>query len=401
MRAFLVVFAFAFIMFSCAEKKAGEQPVDTTTGETGDSNKSTVVVPKVSKNQRYDDLACYLSGIQQHSYTTIPQEMLNDSTWKWYCVEMDKSWLKYDQNRLSTIINWSNSEMNDIKKDTATLFYPFSGPDFLHANAFFPSTNKMMLAGLEPVGKLPSFTEKKSIPGYLKSMHQSLYAVLNFSFFKTNDMKTDMNAKELNGTLHLMMMFVKRSGYEIADIRPLRIDSTGIVHRYASFDVLKDSLYQGAEIVYFGKDSVLRSVEYYSIDLSNYKTSVNAPFLKYVENKKPFNTYLKSASNLMHKSYFSNVKDVIINNSKNVVQDDSGVPYKYFKANEWNISLYGSYNGTIDLFEVGYQKDLEEAYKDTAAVKDLPFGIGYKHRKGTSNLMIARRSGTPAKSVKK
>src|SRR6478752_3607782 len=200
MKSFLLTICVGLVLWSCGGKKTAEQNTESIKSEETDSTAVAVIPSQIKKNQRYDELASYLSGVQQYSYTTIPANMLNDSTWKWYCVEMDKSWAKYDNSRLSTIITWRNEEMKDIIKDTSTLFYPFSGPDFLHANTFFPSSNKMILAGLEPVGSLPSFTKEEAIPAYLKSMHQSLYAVLNFSFFKTNDMKTDMGAQELNGT---------------------------------------------------------------------------------------------------------------------------------------------------------------------------------------------------------
>src|SRR6478735_3674338 len=134
MKPFLLALCIAFVFVGCSEKKPTEQNTENIKSEETDSISSTTTVSiVVKKNQRYDELASYLSGIQQYSYTTIPANMLTDSTWKWYCVEMDKSWLKYDKNRLSTIITWRDEEMKDIIKDTSTLFYPFSGPDFLHA----------------------------------------------------------------------------------------------------------------------------------------------------------------------------------------------------------------------------------------------------------------------------
>ena len=42
-------------------------------------------------------------------------------------------WNKIKQERLDPIINWSQSSFIKSDIDTSLLFYPFSGPDFLHA----------------------------------------------------------------------------------------------------------------------------------------------------------------------------------------------------------------------------------------------------------------------------
>src|SRR6478609_8465950 len=113
MKPFLLAICISLVLGSCGGKKSPEQNTESIKSEETDSASSAVITNKVKKNQHYDELASYLSGIQQYSYTTIPANMLSDSTWKWYCVEMDKSWLKYDNSRLSTIITWRNEEMKD------------------------------------------------------------------------------------------------------------------------------------------------------------------------------------------------------------------------------------------------------------------------------------------------
>ena len=44
--------------------------------------------------------------------------------------------------------------LENITDPRPVLFYFFSGPDFLYANAFFPAANTYVLAGLEPVGHI-------------------------------------------------------------------------------------------------------------------------------------------------------------------------------------------------------------------------------------------------------
>ena len=38
------------------------------------------------------------------------------------------------------------------------MLYMFGGPDFLYATSFFPNASTYVLAGLEPIGDVPSLT---------------------------------------------------------------------------------------------------------------------------------------------------------------------------------------------------------------------------------------------------
>ena len=68
------------------------------------------------------------------------------------------------------------------------------------------------------------------------------------------------------------------------------------------------------------------------------------------------------------------------------------MPVKYFDDKKWNLTFYGIYQAPIPLFKDLEQKDLKEIYASEEIEKrDLPFGIGYKHRKGSSNLMLATK----------
>ena len=47
-------------------------------------------------------------------------------------------------------------------QNAKVIFYPFSGPDYLTAHAFFPNADKYVMLGLEPVGKLPELKKFKA-----------------------------------------------------------------------------------------------------------------------------------------------------------------------------------------------------------------------------------------------
>ena len=54
------------------------------------------------------------------------------------------------------------------------------------------------------------------------------------------------------------------------------------------------------------------------------------------------------------------------------------------------VSLYGNYQGTLDIFQSCNQPDLIEAYQNTRGAQPLDFGIGYLYTPASTCLMVAR-----------
>ena len=74
------------------------------------------------------------------------------------------------------------------------------------------------------------------------------------------------------------------------------------------------------------------------------------------------------------------MKDMILKKSNWLVQDDTGMPYKFLKeTNTWDIKLYGQYARPVSDFKwLTKQQPLEDAFKkDSANVGKLPFHLGY------------------------
>ena len=99
---------------------------------------------------------------------------------------------------------------------------------------------------------------------------------------------------------------------------------------------------------------------------------------------------LKAASYLNSREYFSKTRNYILKSSNMIVQDDSGIPYKYFVDGTWNVKLYGGYKKVIPLFSSRIQPDLVRAYADTTKLtsKYLPFRICYNVAVGETNLQV-------------
>jgi hypothetical protein len=263
----------------------------------------------------------------------------------------------------------------------------------LNAYTFFPHAKEYTLLALEPPGKLPSANEinQDTAHVYFNSVENGLKAILSFSFFRTEAMEKDFASKELNGTVHLISLFAARTGNKIVSVVPANIDSLGnIVQREKC-----DCEVRGFQMKF--EDAVtheLKTLNYFSLDVSDEALAKNKCFRNYVSSIEGVTTYLKSASYLMHLWNFSFIRNTILNRSQYVLQDDSGIPLKFFRDTTWNKTFYGTYDKPISLFKNKFQETVFKTYNDSVSklsVRKLPFGIGYDYKPNESNLMLFRK----------
>ena len=105
---------------------------------------------------------------------------------------------------------------------------------------------------------------------------------------------------------------------------------------------------------------------------------------------------LKATSYMTHQKEFSMIRDQVLAVSGAILQDDSGIPYKYFQPDAWKVQLYGDYIRPYGSFRWLEQPDLRKAYATGA--KPLTLHLGYGYLRITSNLLLARRMG-PAPAI--
>jgi hypothetical protein len=127
---------------------------------------------------------------------------------------------------------------------------------------------------------------------------------------------------------------------------------------------------------------------YFTTDLADWAIKVNPNFGKFCEQQGQGVTLLKAASYLMHSDNFSQVRGYLLAHSKVILEDDSGIPYRFFSNNKWNVRFCGRYPGPIKRFLKNGQPDLA---KDNAASAPppLPFSFGYQWQPSRSSLIVA------------
>jgi hypothetical protein len=330
-----------------------------------------------------DDTARFLAGMAPSADSPLTP-LTSDPSWQRHARYFDNAFAQLEQRQLSRIRAWADL---NLAAPRSTMFYMFSGPDFLYADAFYSKATTYVLSALEPAGSVPDLERlsRGGVGAALHSVERSLGSVLSFSFFITKQMKTDLHAGQLSGTLPILYVFLARSGKTIRDVSPIALDDKGAA--YFGNENPGPNATRGVRIIFAGDDGVEKTLYYFSTDLSNSGVRVSG-FLKFCAALAPGNSLLKSASYLLHSPNFTTVRHFLLANSATVIQDDSGIPLAYYSSQRWRLFPFGRYAGPIDEFPGRYQEEYAELFRHS---QPMDFGIGYRWRSHQSNLLLAVR----------
>ena len=333
-----------------------------------------------------NDMARFLAGMVPSADSPL-QGLTKQTSWQNHARRFDASWSNLERGQLSRIHDWTKTA---VIKRRPLVFYMFSGPDFLYANALLPDASTYVLSGLEPVGGVPTVEglQRASLSRELRALESSLNSVFSFSFFRTREMRFKLHDHYLDGTLPILLVFLARSDKTVHEIELVSVDDDGTLRRGDEPGVNKAA--RGVEITYSSAGSQeKRTLYYFSTNLDNDGVK-RSGFLAFCGNLGIGDSLAKSASYLLHQSNFSLVRDFLLTHTATLIQDDSGIPLQYFDPAEWSLQAYGTYHGPIAIFSYRYQMKLRQLFAKTHPT--LNFGIGYRWRAQESNLLVALRS---------
>jgi hypothetical protein len=333
---------------------------------------------------RLTDTSKLLAGLPLGEGSELA-EVQQTKQWAAHARFMSAGWERLERDHLARIRPWSKSHL--VEHGRSTVFYPFSGPDFLFAQTFFPEGQDYVLVGLEPVGAVPDLGSLPAdgLDRELRWVDESLCGLLQISFFRTNDMKVGF-AEE--GVLPILLVFLARTENAVLRVEPIGLDGQAVTP-----DGGEHTRPKGVLVTFLAKgETSPRRLYYFSVDLSDYSLKAHREFTHFLKSLPSPTTYLKAASYLMYREKYSRIRSLILSRSTALLQDDSGIPYKEFAQDRWRIDLFGEYKRPISLFADRFQPDLAAAYAKSGE-GTLEFGVGYKHRPGEANLMLALASG--------
>jgi hypothetical protein len=348
-------------------------------------------LPVRAQTASVDDAAKFLAGMLPSADSPLTPQT-KEPAWQRHAKFLDSAFEKLEQRQLSRIRAWTDTNLAAPKP---TMFYMFSGPDFLYANAFYSKASTYVLSALEPVGSVPDLSRlpRGGIASALYNVERSLGSILSFSFFITKDMKTDLQAGQISGTLPILYVFLARSGMNVKSVSPISLDDQGAA--YFAGENAGPNAVRGVRIIFAGNDGQEKTLYYFSTDLSNSGVKASG-FLKFCETLAPANSLIKSASYLLHSGNFTTVRNFLLNNSATIIQDDSGIPLAYFSTKKWRLFPFGRYLGPIDEFPGRYQEAYAALFR---RAQPIDFGIGYRWRTPETNVLLSVRlpdDGSPA-----
>ncbi len=333
--------------------------------------------PAVAYDHDLTDSARVLAGQQPENGARF-KRVLDRQSWQSHATLFESNWAHNELARFSLMRKWRDQEFGPAAESCDTLFYPFGGPDALNAVLLFPKCSTYLLFGLEPIGSVPAvekYTDKR-IDDLTAELRQSMADIFQRNYFITSRMQKDLRKPELDGNLPVCLVFLAR-----LDARIVSVERSG---PWNQWDV------PGVAIKFVAAHSDrVQTLIYIRVDMEDRAFSRKTALVEYLKGLGPVTTFVKSASYLMHDNRFSLVRGIILNQSRLVLQDDSGIPYSFFARGNWDISLYGQYRKPVKDFNYGFQKDLDAIYKKPGAARPLPFSFGYHWGDGGSSVMVA------------
>jgi hypothetical protein len=313
-----------------------------------------------------DDTARFLAGIPVAGPLA---PLTHDPAWLDHSRNLDSAWTKKDYHQVRPIRAWMLANAPQFYSSTNTVYYMFGGPDFLYANLFYPQAKTYILAGLEPVGSVPDLTrmDVANLRTDLNALRASMHTVLQTHYFITKDMRAELTRPNLGGTLPILYVFLARLNCTIVDTTYVRTPAEGV------------------RITFTTRGGPPQTLYYFKTDLSGGPS----PFLKWCASQGPGNSLLKAASYLMHTEGFAGVRNFLLNNSRVIIQDDSGIPLRAFPKT-WKVDFYGHYVPHEEFLKY-QQPDLAAIYNRQPPPPELGFAFGYHWQKDRGLLMLATR----------
>ena len=344
-------------------------------------------------NQRATATAQILAGITPNPPDPALKRFVEADAFKEHQQWMTSSWNQV-RNRIQTMEAWRTHEIKIASAQKKTLIYPFSGPDFLNAYAFFPDHGRYVFFSLERPGTLPDLESVTLVQftKLLQDVRSAFRDIFERNYFITSYMTKQLTTPWIRGTVPVMATMMALMNRRIIRIEPLDLFPE-LTHAYDSPEAKRPPVVMRAVRIEFANPNAsgTQQLYYVGLDATDKALEFYPDFLNWVGQYKQATVLIKSASYLLHDQQFSKTRTMLLDAADIVVQDDTGIPYRYINQNPWQVKLYGRYHRPIRPMRYGYQKDLEVAFNSRQEQSSLPFPFGYHWRGQQSGLIVAHR----------
>ena len=372
----------------------------TATAQTAPSAQPAPAPVPAARPVTPDVVAQVMAGIAPAAGDPRIDRLVNSDEWRTHRDWVKERWAEVNP-RLESMRRWRAAEVPQADAATRTLLYPFSGPDFLNADAMFPTHPRLVFFSLERPGQLPDLTrlDATQFARLLADVRYALSDIFERNYFITSYMTRQLTSPYVKGTVPVMAIMMALTGNSIRSVTPLdpfpdlsrQYLAPPDAHATTQARRKPRIPLRGVRIEFARAGGPVRSLDYYSLDATDKELRWYPQFLEHVTSARPATAFIKSASYLLHDNQFAGTRDALLKAADIIVQDDTGVPYRVFKREGWAVRLYGVYTEPVAPLGYAAQPDLEAAYAAAAPVPTVDFPIGYSGQKGRPSLLVARR----------
>jgi hypothetical protein len=392
----LIPVCFSVYLFACNNTSPGSP--QTTVKEEIKPSKSEVKIA-VATDTFYNPISHLIAG--KDSLINYKVTRWDSSNIRKKAVELADKYEKMKVERLKKIELWNKNNLATLQQpDSAFAFYPFSGGDFIHLQWLYPNATEYFMVAQEKVGDFPDLFKKDApfVNEYLENVDYVLRDIYYKSYFITKNMIEDINStSRVSGMFPVILWAMAKTDHEILQVKFSVLDSLGNTN-FKNRGELKKQRADLVEVLFKHKSSSkIKKLTYLSADISDAGFTKSKRYLNYLQSKIPkkCNSFIKSASYLLHYKSFAKIRDFIFEKSDYIVQDDTGIPFKYIDQTKWKINLFGVYEKPVDDFDSSrvFQNDLNDAYNNPSFYKGkLDFSLGYHWGTKKQNQIVLKRT---------
>ena len=297
------------------------------------------------------------------------------------CPAFSKLSSDFQKRFLVPMSSWAEQHTSTL--NAKKIVYPFSGADIVTPASFFQGADHLVLVA----DQFPDYVRKQvTTPGETDKECDIMMYFARYGYFKTND---------LTGKDSVSPRFHKLLSYNIAlidakinSINFLVIEENGGTTVYSRIDGIKPDGLGFLVTTPKGRDI---KIDYVRIDLSNKGVKLGNRFHAFLNGQIVDTVFLKSASHLLQKPYFSNLANVITDKARNVVQDETGLDIEPLRK-AFDIRSYGKFDAPHPLWQNSESgQRLIKYLTDQTTIEPLPFVIGYEKKSGSLLLVSSRK----------
>lgn len=327
-----------------------------------------------------------------------------------HCAAMEKLFAEWDK----TYVQPATTFFATVRPANlpTTVVYPFGGGDLGSALVTYPDARDITTISLEHSGdptRLAKLT-KNQLRESLGNYRAAIDGLLSLHDSTTENM-LKLEQGGIPGQLSFHITGMRAMGYEPVSLKFFKLEDDGSIHYYTQADIDALAKKKAKKIKEKWVDTDF-SQAFNNMELTFRKAGdAKAPLIvhrhfawnlsdggfknsaleKYLVAKGPVAAMTKAASYLLWASYFSGIRDYLLQNMVWMASDSTGIPPRYAKKAGFKQTTYGTFTGP---FLDDANKDVGDTFVklwESQPKRKLPFRYGYPDMDKHVHLMITAK----------